>query len=449
MPASRFLSCTLLAAGFLALVVAMRPATAQPGKDDLPKPPPNITGYKDNAGKDLNKAKGDFITFAKYQADIISHPKIYSVPQEFVPPKGPVVPTTDALITELGRSIITPAPGSNIGIDQADYIRELGIALDQELKIVIDRNATPVVRLNAMRMLAAACKSGAQVHWPTITGYISNPNTPGELKYYAFQAAGNLLAAYDLNDYSARKHAHKPKEASDLIAALQNAILKPGAIVPAPPAGVAMTPEQIDVLRFIRRAAIRALGQVRYSDRVANGAPDLYPAYTLAQVAESDPAIQPPPSETEVAEAVIGLCNMSPPSKTAEKEPYAYATADAILTGITTFATQRAAAPLDTSIAWRSYGARLSDALKAWRPLFELGYSPAKPLAVTPGAAPKIVDDVVNESETRVLKPMYEKNGTVDLNGLRAFRDNSLRGDKKFTLSPFVSNPKLIISKKN
>lgn len=448
MPATRLLSCTLLAAGLLAFATAPRPASAQPGKDDLPKPPPNITGYKDNAGKDLNKAKGDFITFAKYQADIISHPKIYSTPQEFVPPKGAVIPSTDTLITELSRSIITPAPGSGIGIDQADYIRELGVALDQELKIVIDRNPTPVVRVNAMRMLAAACKSGAQIHWPTITGYITNPNTPGELKYYAFQAAGNLLTAYDLNDYSARKHAHKPKEVSDLVAALQDAILKPGAIIPAPPAGVAMTPEQVDVLRFIRRAAIRALGQFRYSDRVTNGAPDLYAAFTLARVAVSDPAIQPAPSDTEVAEAVIGLCNMSPPSKSAEKEAYAYAMADAVLTGITTFATQRAAAPLDTTVAWRSYGARLSDAVKGWRPLFELGYVPGKPV-VSPGGAPKIVDDVVSQSEDRVLKNMYEQKGTVDVNGLRAFRDNTLRGDKKYTQSPFVSDPKLVLPKKN
>jgi len=449
MPVQRFVSWTLLAAGLLALGAAVPPVAAQPGKDDLPKPPPSISGYKDTTGKDLNKAKGDFITFAKYQAEIISHPRIYSTPQEFVPPKGPTVPSTDALITDLGRSILVPTPNSNIGSDQADYIRELGVALDQELKIVIDRNPTPVVRLNAMRMLAAACKSGAQIHWPTVTGYIANPNTPGELKYYAFQAAGNLLAAFDLNDYSARKHAHKPKEVSDLIAALQNAIVKPGAIVPAPPAGVALSPEQIDVVSFIRRAAIRALGQARYSDRVPGpGAPDLYPAHTLARVAVSDPAIQPPPSDTEVAEAVIGLCNMSPPSKSTEKEAYAYAMADAILTGLTTFATKKAATPLDATLPWRSYGARLSDALKAWRPLFELGYSPAKPLAFTQGAAPKVVDDVLAEAERRVLLPMYDK-GSVDVNGLKQYRDNSIRGDKKFTHSPFVSDPKVVIPKKN
>jgi hypothetical protein len=36
----------------------------------------------------------------------------------------------------------------------------------------------------------------------------------------------------------------------------------------------------------------------------------------------------------------------------------------------------------------------------------------------------------------------------VDVNGLRQFRDNTIRGDKKWTLSPFNSNPKLTLTKK-
>jgi hypothetical protein len=45
--------------------------------------------------------------------------------------------------------------------------------------------SVPVVKVNGMRLLAAACKSGAQVHWPTVTGLITNANTPPEVKYYA------------------------------------------------------------------------------------------------------------------------------------------------------------------------------------------------------------------------------------------------------------------------
>lgn len=449
----RSLSWTLLAAGGFALVLTTGTSVAQPPKDDFPKPPPNITSFKDNAGADLKKAKDAFAAFAKYNAEFISHPKVYSTPQEFVPPKGPPVPTSEQLIAEMSRSILVPLPTATppVASEQADYIRELGVALDTELKAVIERHPSPVVRVNAMRMLAAACRSGAMVHYPTITNLITGKNTPLEVKNYAFVAAANLLAAYDLNDYLTRKHSNKPEEVSKLIAALQDAITKPGAIVPAPPMGMALAPEQAEVLTFIRRQAIRALAQVRFSDKIFGGQ-EQYPAFTLAQIAVSDPSISPPPTETEIAEAVIGVCNMAPPSKPAEREQYSYAMADAVATGIVSFSTRRAAAasPLDkTSLAWRSYSARLSDALAAWRPLFDPAFNPAKPTVYLATVVPKPVDELVNAAETRVLKPIYEDKGAVGVTGLKDFRDNSIRGDKKWRLDPFASNPKLVLPKKN
>ena len=446
MLSTRFYSWTLLAASGFALVLASQATMArQPNKDDLPKPFPNILAFRDNPA-DLKKAKEAFTTFAKYQADYISHPKVYSTPQEFSPIPGKVQ-TSDQIIVDMSRFILVPLPGNQIGPDQADYIRELGLALDTELKIAIEQNGTAVVRVNATRLLAAACRSGATAHFSTVTSLITNANTPAEVKYYAFQAAANLLAAYDLNDYPTRKHANKPKEVSDLIAALQAAITKPNAIIPAPGTGGPLPLDQVEVLTFIRRQAVRALAQVRFGEKIAGG-PDLHPAFTLAQIAISDPAIVPPPTETEVAEAVIGICNMAPPTRAADKEPYAYAMADAVATGIATFATRRAAAPLDKSLSWRNYGARISDGLKSWRPLFDPVYNPLKPTAFSAASVPKIVDDLQAEADKRVLVPMFEANGTVDVNGLKQFRDNTLRNDKKWTLSPFLAEPKLTLPKR-
>jgi len=453
MLAIRSFSLLALSAAGFALVSLSGSTQARQPKDDLPKSPPNVLAYKDGAA-DPKKAKEAFAAFAKYNAEYIAHPKVYSNPQEFVPPpskSGQVVQTTDQLIAELNRHIFAPLPGSQIGPDQADYIRELGLALDTELKGVIEQNPTPIVKINAARMLAAACRSGATAHYPTITGLITNPNVSADVKYQAFHAAANLLSAYDLNDYPIRtKHSNKPKEVSALVAAVQNAILKPGGILPAPPAGMELAPDQVDVLRFIRRQAIRALAKVRFAERAPGvpPSPDLYPAFTLAQIAVSDPAIQPPPTETEIAEAVIGLCNMSPTGRDSDKAVYASAMSDAVATGIITFATRRAASQLDKTIPWRFYGARLSEALKGWRPLFDPAYNPVKPIATLP--APKPVEDLVAEADRRVLIPMFEANGPVDLNGLRQFRDLTLRADpKKFTLSPFTSNPKLTLTKHN
>jgi len=454
----RSLSWMLLAAGGFALVSLSGPIQGrQPAKDELPKQPPeysSVSAFKNASSisaNDMKKAKDAFAAFAKYNAEYISHAKVYSTPQEFIPPAvkfGGPVQTTDQLITELNRHILIPLPDSKIDADKADYIRELGAALDKELKAVIEQNPAPVVRVNAMRMLAGACKSGATAHYSTITNFISNANTPVEVKYYAFQAAGNLLSAYDLNDYQPRKHSHKAPEVTALIMSLQNAITKPAGIVPAP-AGGSMSPEQIEVIQVVRRQAIRALAQARFSDRVFPNGPETYPGFTLAQIATSDPAIVPAPSETEVAEAVIGICNMSPPAKAAEKEPYAYAMADAVSTGIITFASRRAASPLDKSVAWRGYAARLSDAVKHWRPLFDPTFTAFKPLGYSPAAIPKVIEDLAADADKRVLIPIYEANGTVDVNGLKQFRETTIRASNKYTLNPFVSNPKLTLTKHN
>ncbi|MDB5310708.1 MAG: hypothetical protein JWO38_4910 [Gemmataceae bacterium] len=461
MPLFRPASWTLLAATGFALVAGSTSAPArQPANNDLPRQPPayrEVSVLKTARGlSDQKKAKEAFAAFAQYNAEYISHPRVYTAPQEFrpepAPPGSPPPPSTaDALITELNRHILVPFPiqqsGPIVTQDEADYIRELGAALDVALKDVIEKNPERVVRVNATRMLAAACRSGATAHYPTVTGLITNPANPPEVKYYALQAAANLLAAYDLNDYRSRKHSNKPKEVAALIAAVQDAILNPDALVPAP-AGAALPPDQLQVRGFIRRQAVRALAQVRFAEFKVPDGPTLYPAFTLAQVAVSDPVLAPPPAEAEIAEAVIGICNMTPPRGQAA-QPYAYAMADAIATGLITFATPRAASPADKSLPWRGYAARLNDALKLWRGLFDANFDPARPTGFAPGVAPKPVEDLAAQAESRVLSPM-DGAGPIDVKGLRLFRDDkNIRGDSKWTLTPFGDNPKLVIPKKN
>src|SRR5262249_42969035 len=161
-----------------------------------------------------------------------------------------------------------------------DYIREFGAALDTALKDVIEKNPDArIIRVNATRMLAAACRSGATAHYPTVLGLLTNPTTPPEVKYYALQAAGNLLAAYDVNNYPPRAHTAKPKEVAPLIAALQDAILKPETVLPTP--GGTVPPDQVAVRAFFRRHAVRALAQVRFAEFKVPDGPTLFPAYTL------------------------------------------------------------------------------------------------------------------------------------------------------------------------
>jgi hypothetical protein len=212
----RSLSLTLLAAGGVGLLSC---ATSRAQDAELPKAPAvNILNYSVRGADIDKKAKDAFIAVAKYNAEYVANPKVYANAQEVVP--NIRIRTVDDLQREITRVALAPLPDGKVGIDQADYIRELGIAFDNELKAVVKTNPTPIVRINAMRLLAEACRSGAVAHYPTITGLITSPDTPPEVKYYAFQAAANLLSAYDIANPTTRLHSNNAKEVNALVAAL-------------------------------------------------------------------------------------------------------------------------------------------------------------------------------------------------------------------------------------
>ena len=471
----RFSSWIVLgSAGFALLSLPSLAPALQPEKDNLPQKTSaynQVSRLKSAGGlSDPKSANEAFAGFAKFVAEYIAHPKVYTAPQEFrvEPANAPPPYTPEDLIREINRHILVPMPGSKVNRKDADYMRGLAEALDSTLKEKIE-NGELIVRINATRLLAAACRSGEKVHYPTVTGILTNANTPPAVKYYAFQAAGNLLAAYDFNNFRSRQHTGDPKQVSELIAALQDSILKPEAAYPSlipakvvdpkaakDPKGVngaegkleSIPADQQQVISFIRRGAIRALGQVRFADGVPGGDAH-YPAFTLARIAVSDPALSPPPSVTEVAEAVIGICNMSPPKGKAESEQYGHAMSDVVATGVVTFARSRAGDPSDKSIAWRGYAARLVEALKNWRPLFDPAFNALQPNVFLANLVPPPVEGVVAEAERRVLAPIDGTLMKVDLQGLVDYRNNTLRTSKKWTLVPFSENPNLVLPKTN
>src|SRR6185312_12306117 len=122
--------------------------------------------------------------------------------------------------------------------------------------------------------------------------------------------------------------------------------------------------EQQAVTAFVRRQAVRALAQVRFASlTVPPGGPTIYPAHTLARVVYSDPAINPPPNPAEIAEATLGLCNMSPPAR-ASQSYNADAAADAVAAGLFAFGKARGTDTTGKLYPWRSYAARLTFALR-------------------------------------------------------------------------------------
>jgi hypothetical protein len=248
---------------------------------------------------------------------------------------------------------------------------------------------------------------------------LKNENTRPEIKFYALQAAANLLAAYDPTDYQSRRHAigSKPpraeadKEIGALVKAVEDCVLDPNKLLgDIPERNVEKAdPDQIEVVRYLRRQAIRALAEVRF---VTLPGPEgkekpLYPAHTLARVCVSDPKIVPAPSPSECAEGVMGLCNMAPIWERAPVKNYnSDAAAEAVAAGLITFATPRAANAADHTLPWVRTSIRMSDALKGWRPLYNFLYDPVKPTPSDGEGAPAVLTDLITRAQDSVLTPM-------------------------------------------
>lgn len=390
-----------------------------------------VNTYRESRGippAELKGAKTAFTNFAKYYADVVAHPAVYKALQESkLGPTTSRIPTIDwdpntGVLRDLERFLLEPTPATKVTNEQADYIREMGIALDAALKPLIETHPDRIVRINAARMLVSASKSGAAAHWPTVTallndtfyemkdksGKVVKVPTPTEIKYYALQAAANLLAAYDTSEYKIRKHSNNPKEVGELIRAVQECVDNPNVIVPGIPGGKieAATPDQLAVINFVRRQAIRALAEVRSVSFPGPNGTTLYPAFTLARVCASDPAVVPAPTPAECAEAIIGLCNMAPVYMGNPVKNYnADAAVEAITAGLITFAKPRTN-PTDRSLPWRGYSARLAAALQSWGPLFDPGFDPANPKVFVKQDVPPRVTELVERVQTAILAPI-------------------------------------------
>ena len=275
------------------------------------------------------------------------------------------------------------------------------------------KNPPAIIRVNAARLHAEGAKSGAPAFGKSVMAMLTNTYfkdkagkpvaTPPEVFFYALRAAENLLAAYDptvLVGQFASRHSLPDAELVPLVKLLEEMVVKgpPVAdkaapatvdasgrpIVLAAPAGEAkegdakpdapaidpakgLTPEQAAVVRYYRRAAIRALAKVRFDTVGGKGGPggETRPAFTLAKVAVSDASLSLPATAGDAAEAVIGLAGMAPVASITTLNIDAWSSAMAV--GMAAYAAPRiaAAAADERSLPWKVYSARLNVAFSA------------------------------------------------------------------------------------
>ncbi len=316
--------------------------------------------------------------------------------------------------------LVVPAANAKMTVDQVEYIKEFGAALDAVLVELLKKRPAPLVRVNVARALAVVAATGAPAHAKTLTDLLKDKSTPPEVLLHTYKAVEAFLSAYDPNAAGGRnwfRHTVQGQELYDLIKALEAHVIdgppiadkvaispppvtKTGEQPPTPPAGrldnKSLTPEQVEVVRYFRKAAVRALARCR-NDALPNnaGKVDLRPALTLAKVAVNDASLYPDVSPAEVAEAVIGLCELPPGQNLRIDE-----VATAIATGIATLGRLKNVAPDDKTIPWKVYGARLSQALNVWKGSTAV-HVPATPFA-------KLIGTVADLCQKEVVGPLEQ-----------------------------------------
>lgn len=298
--------------------------------------------------------------------------------------------TVNRLIADLENQLVVITPGdASIPAPKVDFAREFGKAAVKAIDDVLAKGPQPIVRMNAIRMLAVVAKSGAPAATERVIKLLAEKDKtlPVESLYFALKGAENAIAAYDVARSTDKKWVSKDTY-HQLVTLVEEVVRKvPQSVIDktylpdqgntgtlttdpkAPPKSAALTPEQVDTVQAFRLQAIRALGKVK-TDVVADGKGGnvLRPLLTLTRVAANDASVVPAPSQREIAEALIGMANATPADR--ELELDAQVLAVAMARGVSQFVSDKAAGGVGEGgpaiSHWKLYGTRMKAAFEAW-----------------------------------------------------------------------------------
>ncbi len=405
--------------------------------------------------------RADFTATAQYLVNRVTHAE-YLLPPDTadLKPKS-ADKTVTKLIAEMKTYLIVPGPDGKLTSGQETYIRELGTAFKDAFgPILIPEKgkpaAPPIIRVNAGRMLAEACETGAPALWPFVTGLLKSPDTPPEVVFYALKSAEGLLGGFDISRLG--RLAATPEESEtvfyDLVHTLEIMVEKGPPILgklhvdgaaqptlatdPKSQPASALVAEQVIALQLYRLQAIRALARLR-SDVIAGKVKpgsEVRPVHILARVAIGDPTISPAFNGKEVAEAVIGLTRVNPgPDLNLDELTYA------IASGTRAVFAPKAGNYEDASLPWKGIAGRMNAALQDWQIL----------VAKRANAKQKdAIASLLKKANDGLFVPI--SNPTAGVGGINPvkldplddwLRDNKTKGDPLFSDGPAPTPYKL------
>jgi hypothetical protein len=238
--------------------------------------------------------------------------------------------------------------------EQKQYLKEFTKELIPCLRDVLSKNGKPIVRVNAVRILAGLGEVGQEDVADTLREIIVNPKENDGVKEHAFKGLGSLFEIGGVDKASIFQKADR--EAACIKAVVDYVGSPRPAWLPAD-----APPDEVGAYQYIRREALRTLAVSRYPLlRSKDG--EIQTATWLHRALKKE--LDPETTLTEQTEAAIGLCQLQ--AKLSKEYSLDFAAAEVgghVVNFIKEYNIQK---PLkQPMIPWKWYTARLMIALEA------------------------------------------------------------------------------------
>jgi len=339
--------------------------------------------------KDKAEYPNSYADLASYLVDRLVHPPFNG--KEFKGKQIGPPESIDTLLEEVANYCIVP-PRTDVDEqnNQIANMRVFAEKMGERIQYVMKDTTERLEKVNAARMLAVVAKLPTDALADTFLKLIRDDNVPREVKLYLFEGLGNLLAGVDPKDRTKGVIQDMDKLA-EICKELERIILMSYPLPKGTPENSPAAIESAHVIQFIRRGAVRALAQVKYSV-IRNRArePVVRPLWTLIRVASRDPSVIPGFTESEQIEAIIGICQMRP-DDLVNIDSVAYLLSDSLLALSTYHNDQKNQLNRNPRFKpvtpWKLTGFRIAEAMKQWKANVE-----KLPATRSPAVVIKLID---------------------------------------------------------
>lgn len=216
----------------------------------------------------------------------------------------------------LPRTFVGPPSDQDVAATrkrQLTYVQQVTPIMIKHVKLVM-QNKQYIARINGARVLAKLAEWGQESAVDELINIIQHPGEHDAVRLWAFRGLEEAFALNGSNDIRA-KELFQSKDGAQR---LKNALfavydwLNNNTKVPESKLQY-LRPEEVDALRYIRRAAERALGASRRPlivDERSAGKQEGPIAELLTRIIAAEAGVSPAPSPRERLDATLALCQL-------------------------------------------------------------------------------------------------------------------------------------------